>query len=65
VPHPRRDKPNWHSQRYVQTDALPNPEALWPEPLEGYVWVEVHGRLEHVWLEHVEVRTDPPTEMER
>ncbi|HEX3236231.1 MAG TPA: hypothetical protein VHR41_18720 [Gemmatimonadales bacterium] len=33
-----------------------NPEALRPEPLEGYVWVEVYDRLEHVWLEHVEVR---------
>jgi hypothetical protein len=33
-----------------------NPEALRPEPLEGYVWVEVYDRLEHVWLEHVELR---------
>jgi hypothetical protein len=33
-----------------------NPEAIGPAPLEGYVWVEVFGRLEHVWAEHVEIR---------
>jgi hypothetical protein len=33
-----------------------NPEALRPEPLAGYAWVQVYDRLEHVWLEHVEVR---------
>jgi hypothetical protein len=33
-----------------------NLEAIGPEPLAGYVWVEVFGRLEHIWLEHVEVR---------
>ena len=33
-----------------------NLEELRSAPLEGYVWVEVFGRLEHIWLEHVEVR---------
>jgi hypothetical protein len=33
-----------------------NPQELRSAPLEGYVWVEVFERLEHVWLEHVEVR---------
>ena len=37
--------------------------ALRPEPLEGYVWVEVHGRLEHIWLKHVEVRPAAPDAM--
>jgi hypothetical protein len=34
-----------------------NPEALRSAPLEGYAWVDVFGHLEHVWLEHVEIRT--------
>jgi hypothetical protein len=33
-----------------------NLQELRSAPLDGYVWVEVFGRLEHVWLEHVEVR---------
>jgi hypothetical protein len=36
-----------------------NPEALYPVALEGYVWIEVHGRLQHVWEKHVEVREEP------
>lgn len=37
-----------------------NPGELRPEPLAGYVWVEVHGRLEHIYAKHVEVRSDRP-----
>ena len=36
-----------------------NPEALYPAALEGYLWIEVHGRLHHVWEKHVEVREEP------
>jgi hypothetical protein len=36
-----------------------NPEAPYPEALEGYLWIEVHGRLQHVWEKHVEVREEP------
>lgn len=57
-----RVRPEWsrHLPRLTTAVWYPvrerNPEAPRQEPLEGYVWVEVHGRLEHVWLEHVEVR---------
>jgi hypothetical protein len=57
-----RVRPEWsrHVHRLTAGVWYPvrerNTEALRPEPLEGYIWVEVHGRLEHTWLEHVEVR---------
>src|SRR6266496_2733532 len=57
-----RVRPEWsrHVHRLTASVWYPirerNPEAIRPEPLEGYIWVEVHGRLEHIWLEHVEVR---------
>jgi CheY-like chemotaxis protein len=36
-----------------------NPDALHPEALKGYVWVEVDGRLRHVWAAYLELEYDP------
>jgi CheY-like chemotaxis protein len=36
-----------------------NPDGLHPEALKGYVWVEVDGRLRHVWAAYLELEYDP------
>jgi hypothetical protein len=37
-----------------------NEEAMSPEPLPGYVWLETHGKRTHVWAAHLEFRGDTP-----
>ena len=37
-----------------------NPEAMKPEPLEGYIWLDTPGRALHVWAAHLEFRDDLP-----
>ena len=39
-----------------------NEEAMRPEPLPGYVWLDTRGRRTHVWAAHLELRNDPPGE---
>jgi CheY-like chemotaxis protein len=36
-----------------------NPDALHPEALKGYVWIDVAGRLRHVWAAYLEIEYDP------
>ena len=33
-----------------------NEEAMNPEPLEGYVWLQTPGKPLHVWAAHLEFR---------
>jgi hypothetical protein len=33
-----------------------NDEAMYPDAKPGYVWLDVRGRLLHVWGEHLEFR---------
>jgi hypothetical protein len=33
-----------------------NPEAMQPEPLLGYVWLDSKPQRLHVWAEHLEFR---------
>jgi hypothetical protein len=37
-----------------------NEEAMRPEPLPGYVWLDTRGKRTHVWVAHLEFRDDPP-----
>jgi CheY-like chemotaxis protein len=36
-----------------------NPDAPHPEALKGYVWLDVDGRLRHVWAAYLELEYDP------
>ena len=36
-----------------------NPEAMNPDPLPGYVWLDATPRRLHVWAEHLEFRDEP------
>jgi hypothetical protein len=31
-------------------------EAMNPEPLPGYIWLDTRGRRTHVWAAHLELR---------
>ena len=33
-----------------------NEEAMRPEPLPGYVWLDTSGKRTHVWAAHLEFR---------
>jgi hypothetical protein len=33
-----------------------NEDAMRPEPLPGYVWLDTRGKRTHVWVEHLEIR---------
>ena len=33
-----------------------NEEAMRPEPLPGYVWLDTRGKRIHVWAAHLEFR---------
>ena len=33
-----------------------NEEAMNPEPLPGYVWLDTRGKRTHVWVAHLEFR---------
>ena len=35
-----------------------NPEAMKPEPLKDYVWLDTPGRPLHVWASHLEFRDE-------
>ena len=37
-----------------------NEDAMSPDPLPGYVWLDGSGRPTHVWAAHLEF-TDQPT----
>jgi hypothetical protein len=37
-----------------------NDEAVRPEPLPGYVWLDMPGKRPHVWAAALELRNDPP-----
>ncbi len=37
-----------------------NPEAAEPTARAGYIWIQVDGRLRHVWAAHFELEVDPP-----
>ncbi len=37
-----------------------NPEAVEPTARAGYIWIQVDGRLRHVWAAHFELEVDPP-----
>jgi hypothetical protein len=37
-----------------------NPEAMRPEPLPGYVWLDAPGKVLHVEADRLEFRDDPP-----
>jgi hypothetical protein len=34
-------------------------DAMTPEPLPGYVWLDSKPRRLHVWAAHLEFRNDP------
>ncbi len=36
-----------------------NDDAMTPEPLPGYVWLDSKARRLHVWAGHLEFRDDP------
>jgi hypothetical protein len=36
-----------------------NPEAMEPVASEGFMWIEVDGRLRRVWAGHFEVQLNP------
>jgi hypothetical protein len=33
-----------------------NPDAMNPDPLPGYVWLDTQGKRRHVWAAHLEFR---------
>jgi hypothetical protein len=33
---------------------------MYPDAKPGYVWLDVRGRLLHVWADHLEFRETPP-----
>ena len=33
-----------------------NEDAMRPEPLPAYVWLDTRGKRTHVWAEHLETR---------
>jgi hypothetical protein len=35
-----------------------HPDTMPPEPLPGYVWVDIGRRLMSVWREHLDVELD-------
>ena len=37
-----------------------NPEAMNPEPLRGYVWLDTPGKMLHVEASRLEFLNDPP-----
>ncbi len=37
-----------------------NEDAMNPDPLPGYVWLDARPRRLHVWAEHLEFRNSPP-----
>ena len=37
-----------------------NPEAMNPDPLAGYVWLELSGKVLHTDERHLEFTDDPP-----
>jgi hypothetical protein len=37
-----------------------NEEAMRPEPLPDYVWLDTPGKRTHVWTASLEFRNDPP-----
>jgi len=37
-----------------------NPEAMNPEPLPGYVWLDMPGKVRHVGAHELEFRDEPP-----
>ena len=37
-----------------------NPEAMSPDPLPGYVWLEMPGKVLHTDERHLEFRYEPP-----
>ena len=36
-----------------------NPGAVEPDARAGYIWIQVDGRLRHVWAAHFELEVDP------
>jgi len=37
-----------------------NPEAMKPDPLPGYVWLDTPGKVLHVQVAWMEFRNEPP-----
>ena len=37
-----------------------NPDAMHPEPLPGYVWLDTPGKALHVPADHLEFGNEPP-----
>ena len=37
-----------------------NPEAMNPDPLPGYVWLDTPGKVLHVQAARLEFRNEPP-----
>jgi hypothetical protein len=61
---PRREHPlgrcsDWGGGS-VRTQLEWNPEAMNPDPLPGYVWLDTPGKVLHVEVARLEFRNDPP-----